>query len=270
MFVFKEIALGFLLQLAFTVGVVVLFGYLVAACRRGFGALLGNAGYKTLLITGIVGTPIHELSHALMCLLFGHKITEIKLYDPNSGDGSIGHVSHSYNPKNLYHQVGNFFIGIAPILGGGAMLLLLMWLLVPDIFWNVGYVLTTLRQMEGFAELCGAVGRVIVYIFDFSNAANWRWWLFIILSLMISSHMELSGADIKGGVKGFLMLCGLLFAVDLVVGLISLSAMHVITSAMLAAGITLASFLTVAGIFSVLLLLIAAVIKLIPSLFGRR
>ena len=35
--------------------------------------------------------------------------------------------------KNIYHQVGNFFIGIAPIFGGLLVIMALMGLLLPQV-----------------------------------------------------------------------------------------------------------------------------------------
>ena len=62
---------------------------------------------------------------------FGHKVTEIKLFQINSADGTLGYVNHSYNPKNIYHKIGNFFIGVAPIIVISAVLYLLAWWLLP-------------------------------------------------------------------------------------------------------------------------------------------
>ena len=70
-----EIFTNFIYQLVFTVGVIVVFGLIIALCRKAFYKIVGDNATKILLATGVVGTPIHELSHALMCVVFGHKIT---------------------------------------------------------------------------------------------------------------------------------------------------------------------------------------------------
>ena len=80
-------------------------------------------------ITGWLGTPVHELSHAFFHIIFGHKVTKIDLYSPNDGDDSLGYVEFYYQEKNLYHRIGLFFAGVGPILGGGAVILLLMMFL---------------------------------------------------------------------------------------------------------------------------------------------
>ena len=113
----------FFVQLLSTVGIIALFGLLIALLRRAFCAAFKTHGSRILLFTGIVGTPIHELSHALMCIIFGHKITAIKLFDPKAKDGSLGYVSHKYDKKNLYHKIGNLFIGIAPVFLGGGIII---------------------------------------------------------------------------------------------------------------------------------------------------
>ena len=103
-------------------------------CNRLFYSSIGNKSKVLCYATGFIGTPIHELSHALMCLIFGHKITEIKLFQINSADGVLGYVKHSYNPKNIYQRVGNFFIGTAPVIIGFLILTGLFDLLLPDIY----------------------------------------------------------------------------------------------------------------------------------------
>ncbi len=265
----RDIVIGiltnFLYQILFTVGAVVVFGLLIALCRRIFCSIVGPAGAVILLVSGIVGTPIHELSHALMCLLFGHKVVEIKLFQPGSDDGMLGYVDHSYNPKNLYHQIGNFFIGTAPIICGSGLLLLLMYLLVPDVFAEASVSLDAINTLEGLdiTKIFGAIFGVLLSVLDFSNMSNGMWWLFIVLAFMISSHMELSFADIKGGFIGFLYISLILIIVDLIVGFISLDALGAVTGAFATAGFYIAGFLTISLVFSLLLLIIALILRVI-------
>ena len=101
-----DILVCYLLQIVFTVGLIVLFGFLIAFCNKRFYANFGNYGRAVCYITGAIGTPLHECAHALFCLIFGHKVTEIKLFQINAADGTLGYVNHSYNPKNIYHKVG--------------------------------------------------------------------------------------------------------------------------------------------------------------------
>ena len=272
-----EILTNFLYQMLFTVGLVVLFGSVIAFCRWLFVRLLGMAGYRTLLCTGIIGTPVHELSHALMCLIFGHKITEIKLYDPSGNGGALGYVAHSYHKKNIYHQIGNFFIGIAPIVVGSGVLLLLMLIFIPDIQANVvNDIKASLVIFSGVADgntisaYISLIWAIVKDIFSFSYFGNARWWVFFVLAVMISSHMELSPADIKGGARGFLYISAILLAVDVVVGLISKSALSAITSAMSFASLYIAGFLWLSAVFSVSLVVIALLLRGIKRLFGGR
>ena len=263
-----EILKSFALQILLSVGVLVIFGLLISVCRRAFCRATGRTGNKILLATGIVGTPIHELSHALMCLIFGHKIKQIKLYQPSSTDGTLGFVAHSYNKKNIYHQIGNFFIGIAPIICGSGVLFLLMHLLTPELsleMWDsLGYASD--GSVGSYFEF---VGRFLTSLFDASNFANASWWIFIVLAVMISSHMELSGPDIKSGAIGFSFIAILLLIFDALLYLISPYVLDSVTSAMVSFALPVAGFLTISVIFLLILLIFALIVKGIASLFKK-
>ncbi|MBO7196049.1 MAG: hypothetical protein J6V80_01820 [Clostridia bacterium] len=221
-----------------------------------------------MMITGAVGVPVHELSHALMCLIFGHKITEINLYESNPENGTMGYVIHSYNERNLYHQIGNFFIGIAPILGGSGVLLLLMRIMLPTLYFEVTDELRFVALLPtGFFDFYTYVGylelllEVIKDIFHFANMGNILWWIFILLAFMISSHMELGAADIQGGLHGFAYVAGALLVTDIILYFISVSVLEALTSAMTSFALSVVSFLSVSAVFSGIMLLIALAIK---------
>lgn len=263
-----EILSDFMMQTVFSVGVISLFGLLLALGRKVFVGIAGNAGIKTLLVTGALGTPVHELSHALFCLLFGHKITGISLYRPRAEDGTIGYVEHSYNPRNIYQQIGNFFIGIAPILGGSAVIFLLMRLLVPALFADVldelraaSLIGFSLADASSYGAFFGLLWEITRAIFGFSNAGNGLWWLFIVLALVIASHMELSGADLLGGLKGFVFVALLLLAADAVMYFAARPAMETLTAFLSGFAAVMSGFLSVAVLFSWGMVLIALLVR---------
>lgn len=267
-----ELLIGFFLQIFSGAGIIVLFGSIIALLRRAFCSVAGMSGPKILLLTGIVGTPVHELSHALMCLIFGHKITEIKLYQPGSTDGTLGYVKHQYNKRNIYHQIGNFFIGVAPIVLGCAVILLLLFLLLPDTFdavmEEIGAINSGISDLP-ISEYFSFVLTSIRAIFSSNTFSEWKGWVFLILALMIASHTEMSIADIKSGAKGFGFIAVILFAVDLILFFILPDVFSALTGILTSFALVLSAFLSVSVIFLLVLLLIAIVFKFIGMIFTR-
>ncbi|MBI2192918.1 MAG: M50 family metallopeptidase [Planctomycetes bacterium] len=91
-------------------------------------------GWRGLLLTGWLGVPVHELSHAVAALLFGHEIREIRLFKPDPSTGQLGYVDHSYNPRNPYAAIlGNAVIPMAPFFGGAVAIVLLTLLIQPQL-----------------------------------------------------------------------------------------------------------------------------------------
>lgn len=251
-------------QLAFTVGVIVVFGLLIALCRRTFLKNTGYTGYRILLVTGAVGTPVHELSHALMCIIFGHKVVEMKLYQPNNEDGTLGYVNHAYDPKNLYHIIGNFFIGIAPILGGSGVLLLLMSWLVPDVHTAFSVAASGV-DVTNFWGYFGLFGRVLGAVFSPVNFISIRWWIFMILALMVASHMELSTADLKGSYGGLITLAVLFLVIDIILYMFAPEALDGFTASIMSFSGYIVSFLVISAVFSLLLLAFTPLVRSIEE-----
>jgi hypothetical protein len=186
--------------------------------------------YKTLgqkiylYVFGWLGTSVHELGHAIFAILFAHKISEIKLFTPSSGK-SLGQVKHSYTKGNPYQTVGNFFIGIGPILLGALLLWLITWLLfdlnaisiAEKQGVNINYRLFTSWELlkdtgQGIYD-----GLLNIFHVVIANHGDY-WWkvvLFIYLFYAIGSSVTLSSSDIKGAFRGFIYFVILLLIFNL-------------------------------------------------------
>ena len=183
-------------------------------------ALMGVKPY--LLLFGWLGTAMHELGHALFALLFGHKITDMRLFSPNPKSGSLGYVSHTWNHKNLYHIVGNFFIGIGPIIMGCIVLYLLATLLfsisIPDMPLQLikqGGTLSFDGIWRFITEIFTLIWQFFVRLFTGTHASWWKILIFLYLTFTIGSSVTLSPADIKTALRGFLVMLLLVFLFNL-------------------------------------------------------
>ncbi len=202
------------IHLIWFVGVVYAAGFVIYLCNKLFYRMVGG-GRGVCYATGLIGTPIHELSHALMCLLFGHRIVEMRLFQIDKQSGTLGYVSHSYRKSNLYHVLGNYFIGVAPLLVGTGFLYVMMLWLLPDAAARFGAYLSDFANWQSMGYLpdqLAGVGAVFVSFLRvlIAAVASWQFWVFAILSLCIAIHMTLSWADIKGSLGAIPMLAVLL------------------------------------------------------------
>jgi hypothetical protein len=173
-------------------------------------------GWKSVLWTGWLGTPIHEFSHAVLCLLFRHRIQRVALFEPDPASGRLGYVSHSYDSRNVYQVVGNFFIGVAPFAGGALALYGLLWLFEPQAAREAMSADRIAPAVAG-GDLFAAAKMLVSEILDLlsrlvtlEHLGALPFWLFLYLVLCVGSHLAPSPADYKGAWSGGLLLLGLL------------------------------------------------------------
>jgi len=203
----------------FAAGLVMYF--LARFTRNSFAK---SRNYKLdIILTGWLGTPVHELGHAFFCLIFLHRIDKIRLFNFDPVDGSLGYVHHSYNRNNLYQRIGNLFIGAGPVIFGAGVLYAVMFFLLPNpesittvissSDLHFGNIMNLSHQWEYIAN---AGKEIITSIFHPGNFSNISFWIFIYLSLAIASHMELSPSDLKSMLSGLGILALFLFAVNFI------------------------------------------------------
>lgn len=167
--------------------------------------------YKT---TGIIGSPIHELSHAIGCILFGLRIKRVVLYAPDAITGQLGHVLFTYNPFSVRNTIGLVVQGVAPLLAGGAIAVLTLSTAnkhgIPD--QGVWALMIWVWAVAG-----GAISALIEL-----GSASWSGLVMALLVLIVCMHSIPSTSDIAVGFKGFAIITfifgGLVFVLQVIPG----------------------------------------------------
>ncbi len=180
--------------------------------------LAGPKAYVYLL--GWLGTPVHELGHALMARLFGHRIDKLRLFAPDFRSGQLGAVHHSYDGDNLLHVVGNLFIALGPVFLGTGVLALAGLVLLGQGLHFPAAVSVELADFDAIPTTLllwfADVGNVLVASVRSIPWDRWQTWLFVYLLLSIGSHINLSPADLEGAKGGFSVLVLVLFFANIV------------------------------------------------------
>lgn len=252
-----------LINLFYLIGGFVGFGLLFDRIERINNNLICSTfGRAGIIITGFIGTVVHELSHLIMCLIFRHKITEVSLFRPISGqlDGVLGYVGHSYNKNSLYQSMGNFFIGIAPLIGGTVVIVFLFKLLLPSMYKEVianisinDYIkhINNFELITTFKIFINDILFVIKKMFWNKDMFSFNYIVFLFAMYSISTHMSLSNADLKGSLSGIAIIFILITTTTLLLSLLGVE------------NLIISSFLIKYNIFIMLFMLIGLFFLLI-------
>jgi len=206
----KDLLLATLGQMATLFLGFFIFGLLIHFISQLTFKSLANAfGPWGTYFVAWLGTPVHELGHALFCLIFMHKIEEIRFFKPDKNTGTLGYVYHKWNPKNPWHVLGNFFIGIGPMVLGCVALFALFYFLIPgssrvwdSIIASVNSLGVNASAGDYFTVFKDSILSIINIIFTSANLHVWQFWVFLYLSICIASNVRLSWADVKGSFSG--------------------------------------------------------------------
>jgi len=211
-------------QLFIVLGPLLVIALIMHFTASGLQSLAFSVLGEKVFVYGfkLVGTPVHELGHALFSLLFGHKILAIKLFDPKGKEGAYGYVKTRYTRRNPFHETGLFFSGIGPVLICSIALYAITWLLLGT---KVHQLMPVSITAESFLSLSAisALGTGIisaingfgVLLMGFISGSWWKLLLYFYLLFSIGSSMTLSPQDISQAAKGFLFVTVVLLLVNL-------------------------------------------------------
>ncbi|WP_443659223.1 hypothetical protein [Clostridium algidicarnis] len=209
-------------QMGYFTGLILVVGLMLGFFEKTANTFMQRSlGRKGIFITAFIGTPIHEIGHAIMCIIFNHKIMDIKLLNLKDKSGVLGYVKHSYNKNSLYQRIGNLFIALGPIFSGTSVLILALYSFMPESFSilkrYVIYGINSDKIDKGLiVSLLNLSGGLLKSVFSANNFQHLSFWIFIIVAICVSSHMALSKADIENGKDGFLVLFAFIFIVNIV------------------------------------------------------
>ncbi len=247
-----------------SLGTILVSGFAVRLFERIFSMLTGSKGNTVFQVTAAIGTPVHELGHAIMCLLFGHKITGMQLWSPsgNNGTGVYGYVEHSYNPRNPWARLGNLFIGVGPIFSGLGVIVLTLFLCFPAQWSDY---LAVSRELAADGRTVGDLFNGVLSLFaslpEAFREAPLRAIIGALIILPVSMHVSLSPADVKGAASAMPIYFGIAAIFGLVTSLLKLT--DTITAGLWLFNLRLLSIFILVIAFSALWVVLALLVKLI-------
>ncbi len=244
LYFFKKVLILTVIEMLWSFSFVIIFGLLLyifaSRTRLLYCKSFGTKG--ELYITGFIGVPVHEMGHLIFCLIFRHRVDDVKLLDIHATNNVLGYVNHSYRKDSIYQNIGNFFIGVGPIIFGTVVIYALLTFMLPtlrnDIFTSItGTIHESINQLtfQSFSvddagsiyaifleELerlkilfitMGTTTKLLLSAFtNIEYTTSILFWLFIYLAICIASHMELSPPDISHVTKAlFVILAFMIF-----------------------------------------------------------
>lgn len=188
------------------------------------GPVFSNAiARRTYYVTAVLGVSVHELSHAIVAVLGGHRVRKISLFEFSHSHSRLGYVNHSYNPNSIYQRAALFYIGIAPIFGACAVIWLSTKFLMPDALPLLSRIAQLpVVHMQHSVDVWLILDlflksslATVNAVYAASSSSNFFLWLAIVS--IVSFHSVPSRADLKNASTGV----GYLLAIFLIAVLLS-------------------------------------------------
>lgn len=248
----------------------VLIGLIVWACRSLYCFFVGNqSGYRLIKAASVLSTPMREVGHAMMAVLFWHRIEDVQLLNIGDLDGEFGFVEHSYNPRNPVALLGNFFYAMGPVVLG----LLAVSLIFLTCFHGVlPAYFDEIRALgdagAGVGEYLKAAFSFIPKMFTLGEAAMWLRVMGCALLVFLCLGIYVSPLELMEAASGIAILVGLVMAASGVMMLFDDRVMRIAIGGLRSFSTVVIALFLVVLVFSAGLLAFGALFGLIRTLFN--
>lgn len=238
--------------------------FLLGWLFRYIGGILQNTMFDSLgFFTFVIIYPfiaIHELCHLVMALLFTKRIVSFRLFKFRDLESSMGYVQTAqsntrFKLRRLYENIGDFFVGLAPLFLGTIIILFLMFLFANTTFTNMSDFINSL----GYLEVLKKVPSLFLDNFLI---------MFIISLVSVSSLFFLSQEDMKVATSGFPYLVGTVFFVNLIFGNFSVVQSFFEAMIQLQKYINLVSLIVI--LYAILIWILLLIISVIKDLINEK
>jgi len=156
---------------------------------------------KTLYVVLMLpGTIVHEISHAVVALLMGARITKFSVIP--SGD-TLGHVEYTAPKIPL---IGNAAISIAPLIGCPAILLLI------SRYFGVNFDFPP-ASFDILAESRFLLEGTLSFI-TVLDYLNWKTYVFLYLALTLGAGAAPSKTDINSMLPGLIVIIATIYSLN--------------------------------------------------------
>ncbi|GAA0732802.1 hypothetical protein [Clostridium oceanicum] len=255
-----------IIQILYFLGIFIGIGIILGFLEKKINKNMQRAfGWNGVLMTAVIGTPVHEIGHMLMCLIFNHRVNKVCLLNTSGKNGYLGYVQHSFNRSSIYQRIGNFFIAMGPLFSGLIVLLTSMYFFIPKSFkLFVNYLKNINPETISLEKFLSNSFSIYKYIFNMENIKSVNFWIFLFIAISLSAHIALSLVDMKNQIEGLKFIFAVIFMVNIVIYSLNLKIVAYLRFVIYYNQIIFALF-SITLIFSVLTYLISKILALVKS-----
>jgi len=172
-------------------------------------------GWRSVMITGWLGVPAHELSHLATCKLLGLRVVDYRLFAPDPRSSTLGYVHYVQEGRGIGRAIRRFLVGTAPLAAGVAVLTVGWFVIFPRTLAQLPAPPVRGGPMVGSMSLSGLRSALTALrsLPILEKASHPLFWIYSYLALAVGLHMAPSRADLKNAVAGGLITTAGLIAI---------------------------------------------------------